>query len=87
MSEVVRKKYLVLVYPPERDDPSYAVEVPALEGCRTQGASLAEALENAQEAIALYLAVLADQGQPPPEDRIIPIPLEVEVELPAPAPR
>ena len=58
---------------------------PALEGCHSQGATLAEALENAKEAIALYLEVLAEEGKSPPEDHIIPVPLEVEVELPVKA--
>ena len=85
MAEKVSKKYLVLIYPPEPDETYYAVEVPALEGCHSQGATLAEALENAKEAITLYLEVLADAGKAPPDDRIIPVPLEVDVELPVKA--
>ena len=85
MARNINKKYLVLVYPPEPDERYYAVEVPALEGCHSQGATLAEALENAKEAIALYLEVLAEEGKSPPEDHIIPVPLEVEVELPVKA--
>lgn len=85
MADKVSKKYLVLIYPPEPDETYYAVEVPALQGCHSQGATLAEALENAKEAITLYLEVLADEGKTFPEDRIIPIPIEVEMEIQAKA--
>jgi predicted RNase H-like HicB family nuclease len=39
-----------------RTDDGYAVEVPALPGCWSQGATKAEALENIQDAIREYLA-------------------------------
>lgn len=37
----------------------YAVEVPALPGCFSDGRTREEALENVKEAIALYLSVVA----------------------------
>ena len=45
------------------------VSVPALPGCFTQGATVPEALERAQEAICGYLESLAKHGEPiPPPD-------------------
>lgn len=52
-----RSKYTVILM--EESDPEfsgyYNVVVPALLGCFTYGASKDEALENAREAIELYL--------------------------------
>ena len=39
----------------------YSVSVPGLPGCWSQGASEAEALENSQDAIREYLAVVKRQ--------------------------
>lgn len=36
-------------------DGGYAVHVPALRGCHTQGETIEEALENAKDAIVTYL--------------------------------
>lgn len=43
-----------IVLEPSRDS-GYAVHVPALRGCHTQGESVEEALENAKDAIKTYL--------------------------------
>ena len=39
----------------------FAVSVPGLPGCWSQGASEAEAIENIKDAIREYLAVVEDQ--------------------------
>lgn len=39
----------------------YSVSVPGLPGCWSQGLTEAEALENIEDAIREYLAVVADQ--------------------------
>jgi predicted RNase H-like HicB family nuclease len=39
----------------------YVAIVPALPGCHTQGDTLAEVMENAKEAIDLYLETLAGE--------------------------
>jgi antitoxin HicB len=57
---------VVLTFDPETD--SYAVTVPALAGCFTQGQTVEEALANAKEAITLHLDALAAQGEPLPDD-------------------
>ena len=46
----------------------YAVEMPALPGCLTQGDTFEEAEANAREAIQSYLASLAADGEPVPYD-------------------
>ncbi|MGD0662761.1 MAG: type II toxin-antitoxin system HicB family antitoxin [Syntrophorhabdales bacterium] len=39
----------------EKDEHGYHAYSPELEGCQTQGDSLEETIENAREAVALYL--------------------------------
>ncbi len=46
----------------------YTVEVPSLPGCFSEGDTREEALINIQDAIALYLEVLAEDGKPIPDD-------------------
>ncbi len=46
----------------------YNVEVPSLPGCFTQGETVEEALDNAREAIALYIESLLAEGETVPED-------------------
>ena len=43
-------------------DGGYAVHVPALRGCHSQGDTVEEALENAQDAISLHIHSLRKQG-------------------------
>ncbi len=50
------------------EEGGYWLEVPALEGCFTQGETMVEVLENAKEAIALYLEGLAQTGKEIPKD-------------------
>ena len=59
-------EYSVIVH--EAEEGGYWVEVPALPGCYSQGESVAEALGNAKEAIALYLETLREEGQDIPKD-------------------
>lgn len=47
----------------------FTVEVPALEGCVTEGDTFEEAERNAREAIALYVESLQARGLPVPDDR------------------
>jgi predicted RNase H-like HicB family nuclease len=48
-------KYKVLL---QRSDEGFAVSVPGLPGCRSQGSTEKEALENIADAIQEYLAVV-----------------------------
>lgn len=61
-------KRKVLLYPGE--DGYFVVEVPSLPGCITQGKTREEALTNIEEAIALYIEVLQDRGEPIPTDQV-----------------
>jgi predicted RNase H-like HicB family nuclease len=51
-------KYKVVLH---RSDEGYAVSVPGLPGCWSQGATEQEALANIADAIQEYLAVVAAQ--------------------------
>ena len=50
-----------------KDDGSYLVEFPDLEGCLTEGASIEEALINAKEALSGYLSSIFERGFSVPE--------------------
>jgi len=50
------------------DEGGYAVVVPALPGCITQGPTLAVTLERVKEAITGYLECLQAHGEPIPDD-------------------
>ena len=47
----------------EESSEGFAVSVPGLPGCHSQGVTEQEALENIAHAIREYLAVLAEQVQ------------------------
>jgi predicted RNase H-like HicB family nuclease len=74
-----RIKYLVTLR--EAEEGGYTVEVPALPGCISEGATYEEALANIREAIVAYLEELGDELNP--RARVIITEVEVEV-VPAP---
>jgi len=57
----------VVLYPGE--DGYWVAECPSLPGCISQGESREEAIENIKEAILGYIAALAEDGLPIPEER------------------
>ena len=61
-------KYTV-VLDPDEDGLGYTVTVPALPGCVTEGATRAEALANAREAIAGFIEGLMPAGEPVPVEK------------------
>ncbi len=61
------------------DTGQQTVTVPALPGCYTMGATEAEALANAQEAIRLYLEDVKASGEPIPAEESPPRVVCVEV--------
>jgi antitoxin HicB len=65
----MRQYTLVLEYDPEVK--AYAVIVPALPGCTSQGRTVAEAIEHAREAIELHIRCMAEDGEEIPEDILI----------------
>jgi antitoxin HicB len=52
----------------DQDAGEFSAIVPALPGCATFGATRAEALANAREAIAGYLEELGARGETAPAD-------------------
>jgi predicted RNase H-like HicB family nuclease len=64
----------------EAEEGGYWLEVPALEGCLTQGETIDEVLENAKEAISLYLEGLTEVGKEIPKDDAVTV-RRVEVSL------
>jgi antitoxin HicB len=61
------RRYSVVIF---RDPQTgqHTVSVPALPGCYTLGATVEEALANAQDAIRLYLADVEASGEPVPTE-------------------
>jgi predicted RNase H-like HicB family nuclease len=53
-------KYTVVI---EESDEGFAVSVPGLPGCHSQGATEAEALANIRDAIREYLEVVKELAQ------------------------
>ena len=53
----------MVVLTPDLEDGGYAVTVPALPGCITEGKTIDEALTNAREAIELYLEDMDADGE------------------------
>ena len=54
------------------EDKAWIADVPDLRGCMTHGATRAEALANAAEAIEGWLAVARDRGFPIPAPKYRP---------------
>lgn len=73
-------RYTVLLHPDETG--GFAVTVPELDGCATQGRTFEEAVAMARDAIEGYLAVLAEQGWEIPIEREPIIPISLEFEMP-----
>ena len=63
----MRRYQILVAWSPEDD--SYVAQVPDLPGCMAHGDTKPEALEEAREAIRLYLDVLAASGGVIPEPR------------------
>ena len=57
---------MLFIYPAifHKENNSYWVEFPDLEGCQTYGDTLNETMEYAQEALSAYLLTLLEQNLP-----------------------
>ena len=55
------------------DDPKWLVDVPELPGCMADGATAAEALENAEIVISEWLEIARETGKeiPQPKGRLM----------------
>ncbi len=62
-------KYLTKIYWSEEDE-AYVAEVPALHGCVSHGGTYAEAAENIQEAMEIWLESAQKHSDPIPEPDI-----------------
>ena len=61
LQEVMKMKFNIILEPAEEG--GFNVRVPALDGCFTQGDTEEEAMENAKEAIHIYLEGLERLNQ------------------------
>ena len=77
--------YTILIHRADTDETGFWVEVPALPGCFTQGETVEECIERAQEAIGGYLESLVKHGESVPEERAQEIMSRVQVISPVPA--
>lgn len=68
-----------IVLDPDSDDGGYTVTVPALPGCITQGDTVEQCRDRAQEAIAVHLDGLRRDGLPIPDERDHPQLLTVSI--------
>lgn len=64
---------------PDPTDGGYTVTVPALPGCVTEGETVVECIQNAEEAIRLYLEDLHASGEPIPQEKVAPQAITVTV--------
>jgi antitoxin HicB len=65
-----RRHTYTIVLDPGQEEGGYTVAVPALPGCITQGDTVEQCVERAQEAMSGYLESLVARG--------LPIPVETE---------
>ena len=70
------RSYTIIVTP---EDGAYIVDVPALPGCHTVGDTLPEAIQNAEEAIKLYVETLKERGESIPVETAHPQAIVVDV--------
>ena len=61
-------RHTVILEPEDDEVGGFAVSVPALPGCFSQGVTRDEALENIREAIGLRRGVMRRHGEPFPAD-------------------
>lgn len=51
----------------DQEDGIFVVEVPELAGCKAHGTTKREALESAEQAVALWLEIAKSQGREIPD--------------------
>ena len=66
-------KIKVVVY--EAEEGGYWAEVPAIEGCATQGETMDELMANVREAIEACLSVEVDEPESTSRDKVLEIAL------------
>ena len=72
------RKYTIILEPDPKEG-GYTVTVPALLGCITQGETIEQCIERAQEAITGYIESLEAPGDPVPEETERPQMIAIDV--------
>ena len=62
-------EYTVVLH--KAEDGGYWAEVPALEGCYSQGETVEETITNVKEAIEVHIEALKEDGKDLPRDEIM----------------
>ena len=62
-------EYTVVLH--KAEEGGYWAEVPALEGCYSQGETVEETITNVKEAIEVHIEVLKEDGKDLPRDEIM----------------
>ena len=68
-----------VVLDPDPEEGGYTVTVPAVPGVVSRGVTIEQCLERVREAIELHLAVMAEDGEPIPEEHEKPLLVTVTV--------
>jgi predicted RNase H-like HicB family nuclease len=61
--------YTVILH--NAEEGGYWAEVPALDGCFSQGETVEDTMLNIKEAIQSHIIALEDEGKQPPKDQIM----------------
>lgn len=64
----VENRYEIIIFWSDEDD-AFVADVPELPGCMAHGGTHAKALENAQEAIGLWLEMARELGRTVPQPK------------------
>lgn len=72
------EKYTIILEP-DTEEGGYTVTVPALPGCITQGETIEQCIERAQEAIIGYIESLRSAGEMIPEETERPQMITIDV--------
>jgi antitoxin HicB len=72
------KKYTIILEP-DLEEGGYTVTVSVLPGCITQGETIEQCIERAQEAIAGYIESLRKAGEAVPEETERPQMITIDV--------
>jgi len=62
-------EYTVVLH--KAEEGGYWAEVPALEGCFSQGETVEESMANIKEAIESHISALREEGRQLPDDQIM----------------
>jgi predicted RNase H-like HicB family nuclease len=61
-------KYEVIIFWSDEDE-AFIADVPELPGCMTHGSTHSEALQNAEEAVTLWLEAAEEMGREAPQPK------------------